>query len=71
MMVIIDGGGNRPAFDSVIAEEADLSYCHFARLRKTWIPFPSSPVRRLARKVFSIMQEKFEPQHNKPMVVSG
>lgn len=121
--LIIDGGGNRPAFDSAIAEEADLCIFPFRpsqedmdtvskdmdriaqalawptawptnlfaipaalsyinRLSKKYpsrvitkpIPFvnsasellaetldsPSSPVRRLARKVFSVMEDQFE-----------
>jgi hypothetical protein len=121
--LIIDGGGNRPAFDSAIAEEADLCIFSFRpshedmdtvsddmerisnalawptawptnlfaipaaqsfinRLSKKFpsrvitkpIPFvnsasdlladtldsPSPPVRRLARRVFSIMEEQFE-----------
>jgi hypothetical protein len=118
--LIIDGGGNRPAFDSAIADEADLCILPFRpsqedldtvskdmdrianalawptawptnlfaihaaqsyinRLSKKYpsrvitkpIPFvnsellaesldsPSSPVRRLARKVFSVMEEQF------------
>src|SRR6202451_2446277 len=126
--LIIDGGGNRPAFDSEIAKEADLcilpyrpshedmdTVCRdmeripnalawptawptniFAipsaqsfinRLSKKFpsrvitkpIPFvnsasdllaenldsPSSPVRRMARKVFSIMEEQFERRNAK------
>jgi hypothetical protein len=121
--LIIDGGGNRPAFDSAIAEEADLCIFPFRpshedmdtvskdmdrvanalawptawptnlfaipsaqsfinRLSKKYpsrvitkpIPFvnsasellaetldsPSSPVRRLARKVFEVMEDQFE-----------
>ena len=121
--LIIDGGGNRPAFDSAIAAEVDLCIFPFrpshedmdtvskdmdripnalawptawptnifaipaaqsfiSRLSKRFpsrvitkpIPLvnsaadllaesldsPSSPVRRLARKVFSIMEEEFE-----------
>ena len=121
--LIIDGGGNRPAFDSAIAEEADLCIFPFRpshedldtvsrdmdrnanalawptawptnifaipaaqsfinRLSKKYpsrvitkpIPFvnsasdllaeslesPSSPVRRLARRVFSVMEEQYE-----------
>jgi len=121
--LIIDGGGNRPAFDSAIAEEVDLCIFPFrpshedmdtvskdmdrianalawptawptnifampaalsfiSRLSKKYpsrvitkpIPFvnsasdllaeslesPSSPVRRLARKVFTVMEEEFE-----------
>jgi hypothetical protein len=121
--LIIDGGGNRPAFDSAIAEEADLCIFSFRpshedmdtvssdmdrignalawptawptnifaipaaqsfinRLSKKYpsrvitkpIPFvnsasdllaeslesPSSPVRRLARRVFSVMEEQYE-----------
>lgn len=121
--LIIDGGGNRPAFDSAIAEEADLCIFSFRpshedldtvaddmerisnalawptawptnlfaipaaqsfinRLSKKFpsrvitkpIPFvnsasdllaesldsPSPPVRRLARRVFSVMEEQFE-----------
>jgi hypothetical protein len=121
--LIIDGGGNRPAFDSAIAGEADLCIFPFRpshedldtvstdmdrianalawptawptnifaipaaqsfinRLSKKYpsrvitkpIPFvnsasdllaeslesPSSPVRRLARKVFSVMEGQFE-----------
>jgi hypothetical protein len=121
--LIIDGGGNRPAFDSAIAEEVDLCIFPFrpshedmdtvsrdldripdalawptawptnifaipaaqsfiSRLSKKYpsrvitkpIPFvnsasdllaesldsPSSPVRRLARKVFGVMAEQFE-----------
>src|SRR5580692_12711290 len=121
--LIIDGGGNRPAFDSAIAEEVDLCIFPFRpshedmdtvsrdmdrisnalawptawptnifaipaaqsfinRLSRQYpsrvitkeIPFvnsasellaatldsPSQPVRRLARKVFSIMEEQFE-----------
>jgi hypothetical protein len=120
--LIIDGGGNRPAFDSAVAEEADLCIFSFRpshedmdtvsddmerigsalawptawptnlfaipaaqsfinRLSKKFpsrvitkpIPFvnsasvllaesldsPSPPVRRLARKVFSIMEDQF------------
>jgi hypothetical protein len=127
--LIIDGGGNRPAFDSEIAREADLcilpyrpshedmdtvfrdmeripnalawptawptnifaipsaqSFIH--RLSKKFpsrvitkpIPFvnsasdllaesldsPSSPVRRLARKVFQTMEEEYERRCVKP-----
>jgi hypothetical protein len=121
--LIIDGGGNRPAFDSAIAEEADLCIFSFRpshedmdtvsddmnripnalawptawptnlfaipaaqsfidRLSKKFpsrvitkaIPFvnsasdllaesldsPSPPVRRLARKVFMVMERQFE-----------
>ncbi|MGC1687308.1 MAG: hypothetical protein WA734_16905 [Candidatus Acidiferrales bacterium] len=121
--LIIDGGGNRPAFDLTIAEEADLCLFPFRpsqedfdtvskdmdrianalawptawptnffaipaaqsfinRLSKKYpsrvinkpIPFvnsasdllaeslesPSSPVRRLARRVFSVMEEQYE-----------
>jgi hypothetical protein len=121
--LIIDGGGNRPAFDSAIAEEADLCIFPFRpshedldtvsrdmdrianalawptawptnifaipaahsfinRLSKKYpsrvitkpIPFvnsasdllaetldsPSSPVRRLARRVFMVMEEQFD-----------
>ena len=121
--LIIDGGGNRPAFDSAIAEEVDLCIFPFRpshedmdtvstdmdriakalawptawptnifaipaaqsfinRLAKKYpsrvitktIPFvnsasdllaesldsPSPPVRRLARKVFSVMEQQFE-----------
>jgi hypothetical protein len=121
--LIVDGGGNRPAFDSAIAEEADLCIFSFRpshedmdtvsddmerikvalawptawptnlfaipaaqsfinRLSKKFpsrvipkpIPFvnsasdllaesldsPSSPVRRLARKVFMTMEDQFE-----------
>ena len=121
--LIIDGGGNRPAFDLAIAEEADLCIFPFRpsqedfdtvskdmdrianalawptawptnifaipaaqsfinRLSKKYpsrvitkpIPFvnsasdllaeslesPSSPVRRLARRVFSVMEEQYE-----------
>lgn len=128
--LIIDGGGNRPAFDSAIAEEADLCIFSFRpshedmdtvahdmdrignalawptawptnifaipsaqsfinRLSKRFpsrvitkpIPFvnsasdllaenldsPSQPVRRLARKVFSIMEEQFERRSSKPV----
>ncbi len=126
--LIIDGGGNRPAFDSAIAEEADLCIFPFRpshedldtvsrdmdrianalawptawptnifaipaaqsfinRLSKKYpsrvitkpIPFvnsasdllaeslesPSSPVRRLARRVFSIMEEQYERRNVK------
>jgi len=121
--LIIDGGGNRPAFDSEIAQEADLCIFPFRpshedldtvsrdldrianalawptawptnifaipaaqsfinRLSKKYpsrvitkpIPFvnsasdllaeslesPSSPVRRLARRVFSVMEEQYQ-----------
>jgi hypothetical protein len=121
--LIIDGGGNRPAFDSAIADEADLSILSFRpshedidtvaddmerisnalawptawptnlfaipaaqsfinRLSKKFpsrviakpIPFvnsasdllaeslesPSPPVRRLARRVFMVMEQQFE-----------
>jgi hypothetical protein len=126
--LIIDGGGNRPAFDSAIASEVDLCIFPFRpshedmdtvssdlerirnalawptawptnifaiptaqsfiqRLSKKFpsrvitkpIPFvnsasdllaetldsPSPPVRRLARKVFMLMQEQFERQNSK------
>ena len=126
--LIIDGGGNRPAFDSAIAEEVDLCIFPFRpshedmdtvsrdmdrienalawptawptnifaipaaqsfinRLSKKYpsrviakpIPFvnsasdllaeslesPSSPVRRLARKVFSVMEQQFERRNEK------
>jgi len=126
--LIIDGGGNRPAFDSAIAEEVDLCILPFRpshedmdtvskdmdripnamawptawptnifaiptaqsfinRLAKKYpsrvitkpIPFvnsasdllaetldsPSSPVRRLARKVFSTMEELYERHSTK------
>jgi hypothetical protein len=126
--LIIDGGGNRPAFDSAIAEEADLCIFSFRpshedmdtvaedmerisnalawptawptnlfaipaaqsfinRLSKKYpsrvitkpIPFvnsasdllaeslesPSSPVRRLARKVFSVMEQQFERRNER------
>lgn len=121
--LIIDGGGNRPAFDAAIAEEADLCIFPFrpshedmdtvsrdldripnalawptawptnifaiptaqgfiSKLSKKYpsrvitkpIPFvnsasdllaqsldePSPPVRRLARKVFSVMEEQYQ-----------
>lgn len=121
--LIIDGGGNRPAFDAAIAEEVDLCIFPFrpsqedvdtvskdlerisnarawptawptnifampaaqgfirdlskkypSRVITRAIPFvnsasdllaetldiPSSPVRRLARKVFSLMEEEFK-----------
>jgi hypothetical protein len=127
--LIIDGGGNRPAFDSAIADEVDLCIFPFRpshedmdtvskdmdritnalawptawptnifaiptaqsfinRLSKKYpsrviskaIPFvnsasdllaesldsPSPPVRRLARRVFSIMEEQFERRSAKP-----
>jgi chromosome partitioning protein len=127
--LIIDGGGNRPAFDSALAEEADLCIFSFRpshedmdtvaddmerissalawptawptnlfaipaaqsfinRLSKKFpsrvitkpIPFvnsasdllaesldsPSPPVRRLARKVFSVMEQQFERHSVKP-----
>jgi chromosome partitioning protein len=127
--LIIDGGGNRPAFDSAIAEEADLCIFSFRpshedmdtvaddmerisnalawptawptnlfaipaaqsfinRMSKKFpsrviakpIPFvnsasdlladsldsPSPPVRRLARRVFSVMEEQFERRSLKP-----
>lgn len=126
--LIIDGGGNRPAFDSAIAEEVDLCIFPFRpshedmdtvsrdmdrienalawptawptnifaipaaqsfinRLSKKYpsrvitkpIPFvnsasdllaeslesPSPPVRRLARKVFSVMEQQFERRSEK------
>jgi len=126
--LIIDGGGNRPAFDSEIAGEVDLCILPFRpshedmdtvsrdmdrienalawptawptnifaipaaqsfinRLSKKYpsrvitkpIPFvnsasdllaealesPSSPVRRLARKVFSVMEQQFERRSEK------
>lgn len=126
--LIIDGGGNRPAFDSAIAEEVDLCIFPFRpshedmdtvskdldristalawptawptnifaipaaqgfinRLAKKYpsrvitkpIPFvnsasdllaesldaPSSPVRRLARKVFSLMEEQYQRRTTK------
>src|ERR1700684_1199147 len=126
--LIIDGGGNRPAFDSEIAGEVDLCIFPFRpsqedmdtvsmdmdripnalawpaawptnlfaipaaqsfinRLSKKYpsrvitkpIPFvnsasdllaeslesPSSPVRRLARKVFSVMEQQFERRNEK------
>jgi hypothetical protein len=126
--LIIDGGGNRPAFDSAIAEEVDLCIFPFRpshedldtvsrdmdrienalawptawptnifaipaaqsfinRLSKNYptrvitkpIPFvnsasdllaeslesPSPPVRRLARKVFSVMEQQFERRSEK------
>jgi hypothetical protein len=126
--LIIDGGGNRPAFDSAIAEEVDLCIFPFRpshedmdtvstdmdrienalawptawptnifaipaaqgfinRLSKKYpsrvitkpIPFvnsasdllaeslesPSSPVRRLARRVFIIMEQQFERRSEK------
>jgi len=126
--LIIDGGGNRPAFDSAIAEEADLCIFPFRpsnedldtvskdmdrinnslawptawptnifaipsaqgfinRLSKKYpsrvitkpIPFvnsasdllaesldtPSPPVRRLARKVFSLMEEQHQRRSTK------
>jgi hypothetical protein len=127
--LIIDGGGNRPAFDSALAEEVDLCIFPFRpshedmdtvsrdmdrienalawptawptnifaipaaqgfinRLSKKYpsrvitkpIPFvnsasdllaeslesPSPPVRRLARKVFSVMEQQFERRNVKP-----
>src|SRR5579863_2049224 len=127
--LIIDGGGNRPAFDAEIASEVDLCIFPFRpshedldtvsmdmdridealawptawptnifaipaaqsfikRLSKKYpsrviakpIPFvnsasdllaeslesPSSPVRRLARKVFSVMEQQFERRSEKP-----
>jgi hypothetical protein len=126
--LIIDGGGNRPAFDSAIAEEVDLCIFPFRpshedmdtvsqdldrisnalawptawptnifaipsaqgfinRLAKKYpsrvitkpIPFvnsasdllaesldtPSPPVRRLARKVFSLMEEQYQRRNTK------
>ncbi|MBZ5532382.1 MAG: hypothetical protein LAO20_13205 [Acidobacteriia bacterium] len=126
--LVIDGGGNRPAFDSAIAEEVDLCILPFRpshedmdtvsrdmdrignalawptawptnifaipaaqsfinRLSKKYpsrvitkpIPFvnsasdllaeslesPSPPVRRLARKVFSVMEQQFERRSEK------
>lgn len=127
--LIIDGGGNRPAFDTAIAEEVDLCIFPFRpshedmdtvskdldristalawptawptnifaipaaqgfinRLSKKYpsrvmtkpIPFvnsasdllaesldtPSPPVRRLARKVFSLMEEQYQRRSTKP-----
>jgi len=127
--LIIDGGGNRPAFDSMIVEEVDLCIFPFRpseedfatvskdmdrigtalawptawptnifaipaaqgfinRLSKKYpsrviakpIPFvnsasdllakfldtPSSPVRRLARRVFSVMEEQYQRRSTKP-----
>ena len=127
--LVIDGGGNRQAFDSEIAAEADLCIFPFrpseedidtvagdmkriasaiawptawptnlfatraaqfyidglskafpSRVMQRPIPFvnsvsellaeslgaPSSPVRRLARKVFSVMEERFERRGKRP-----
>lgn len=127
--LIIDGGGNRPAFDTAIAEEVDLCIFPFRpsnedmdtvsqdmdrisnalawptawptnifaipaaqgfihRLSKKYpsrvitkpIPFvnsasdllaesletPSAPVRRLARRVFSLMEEQYQRRSTKP-----
>lgn len=127
--LIIDGGGNRPAFDTAIAEEVDLCIFPFRpshedmdtvsqdmdrisnalawptawptnifaipaaqgfinRIAKKYpsrvitkpIPFvnsasdllaesldtPSAPVRRLARKVFSLMEEQYQRRRTKP-----
>lgn len=127
--LIIDGGGNRPAFDAAIADEVDLCIFPFRpshedmhtvskdldrintalawptawptnifaipaaqgfinRLSKKYpsrviakpIPFvnsasdllaesletPSPPVRRLARKVFSLMEEQYQRRSAKP-----
>jgi hypothetical protein len=132
--LIIDGGGNRPAFDSALAREVDLCIFPFRpsqedmdtvsrdmdriadalawptawptnifaipaaqsfinRLSKKYpsrvitkpIPFvnsasdllaesldsPSSPVRRLACKVFSVMEEQFEQRRRKPAARSA